>query len=57
LEEVLTAPVSKGQRIGTVTVSVGQQVLAQIPMLAQDAVPKLTWSQMFLRLLRKACMG
>ena len=57
LEESLTAPVSKGQRIGTVTVSVGQQVLAQIPMLAEQAVPKLTWGQMFMRLLRKACMG
>ena len=57
LEEVLTAPVSKGQRIGTVTVSVGDQVLAQIPMLAAESVPKLTWGQMFLGLLRKACMG
>ena len=57
LEEVLTAPVSKGQRIGTVTVRVGEQVLAQIPMLAEDAVPKLTWGQMFLRLLRQVCMG
>ena len=57
LEEVVTAPVSKGQRIGTVTVRVGEQVLAQIPMLAEQAVPKLTWGQMFWRLLRKVCMG
>ena len=57
LEEMLTAPVSKGQRLGTVTVLVGEQVLAQIPMLAEQAVPKLTWGQMFLRLLRRACMG
>jgi D-alanyl-D-alanine carboxypeptidase (penicillin-binding protein 5/6) len=57
LEEMLTAPVSKGQRLGTVTVLVGEQVVAQIPMLAEQAVPKLTWGQMFLRLLRRACMG
>lgn len=57
LEESLTAPVSKGQRIGTVTVKVGDQVLQQIPMLAQDAVPRMGWWQLFLRMLRQMCMG
>jgi D-alanyl-D-alanine carboxypeptidase (penicillin-binding protein 5/6) len=57
LEESVSAPVSKGQRIGTLTVSVGQQVVAQIPLLAAEDVPKLTWGQMFLRILRQVCMG
>lgn len=57
LEESLTAPVSKGQRIGTMTVRVGDRVLSQIPMLAEQSVPKLTWGQMFLRILRQICMA
>ena len=57
LEESVSAPVSKGQRIGTMTVSVGQQVIAEIPLLAAEDVPKLTWGQMFLRVLRQVCMG
>ena len=56
LEEDVTAPVSKGQRLGTMTLKAGEQVLAEIPMVADDGVEKITWGQMFLRLLRKICM-
>jgi D-alanyl-D-alanine carboxypeptidase (penicillin-binding protein 5/6) len=34
LEEGLTAPVSRGQRLGTLTVRSGEQILAQVPMVA-----------------------
>ena len=56
LEPEVTAPVSKGQRLGTMTVKAGEQILAEIPMVAEAGVEKLTWGQMFLRLLRKVCM-
>ena len=56
LEPEVTAPVSKGQRQGTMTVKAGEQILAQIPLVAESSVEKLTWGQMFLRLLRKVCM-
>lgn len=56
LEPTVTAPVSKGQRLGTMTVKAGEQILAEIPMVAEAGVEKLTWGQMFLRLLRKVCM-
>ena len=56
LESEVTAPVSKGQRLGTLTVKSGEQVLAEIPMVAESGVEKLTWGQMYLRLLRKICM-
>ena len=56
LEPTVTAPVSKGQRLGTMTVRAGEQILAQIPLVAESGVEKLTWGQMFLRLLRKVCM-
>ena len=57
LEPEVTAPVHKGQRLGTMTVMAGDQVLTQIPLVAEQAVEKLTWGQMFLRLLRQAVGG
>ena len=57
LEETVTAPVSKGQRLGTMTIFAGEQVLTEIPLVAESAVEKLSWGQMFLRLLRKVAMG
>ena len=57
LEEALNAPVSKGQKIGTLTVRAGEQVLAQVPMVAADAVPKLTWWDVFVQLLQKIAMA
>jgi D-alanyl-D-alanine carboxypeptidase (penicillin-binding protein 5/6) len=57
LEPGITAPVSKGQRLGTLTVRSGEQVLAQIPMVAAEAVPKLTWAQMFAQVLKCLVMA
>jgi D-alanyl-D-alanine carboxypeptidase (penicillin-binding protein 5/6) len=57
LEENVTAPVSRGQRLGTMTVRAGEQVLTQIPMVAAQPVPKLTWGQMFVKLLRQITMA
>ena len=53
LEETVSAPVSQGQRLGTMTMKAGEQVLAQIPLVAEAPVPRLTWGQMFLRVLRQ----
>ncbi len=52
----ITAPVSKGQRLGTLTVKAGEQILAQIPLVAETAVPRLTWWQIFLHTLRRVAM-
>lgn len=57
LEESLTAPVSKGQRVGTLTVRVGDQILSQVPMVAQEAVPRLTWWELFVQILQKTSMA
>ena len=57
LNESVAAPVSKGQRLGTMTVKSGQQVLAQIPLVAEEAVEKLTFGDIFLRLLEKLTMA
>ena len=57
LEECLTAPISKGQKIGTLTVRAGDQVLAQVPMVADEAVPRLTWWEIFVQVLQKLSMA
>ncbi|MBQ8768711.1 MAG: D-alanyl-D-alanine carboxypeptidase [Oscillospiraceae bacterium] len=57
LEEQVSAPVSKGQKLGTMTVKAGEQVLAQVSMVAQDSVPRLTLGDVFIILLRKICMA
>lgn len=57
LEQAVTAPVSQGQRLGTVTVKAGEQILAQIPLVAQCGVARLTLGQLFLQLLRRVAMA
>ena len=57
LEEVVTAPVSEGQRLGTLTVRSGEQVLRQIPLIAKSPVPRLTFGQVFRRLFARVCGG
>ena len=57
LEPEVTAPVSKGQRLGTLSVKAGEQILAQIPLVAAESVGRLTWGQMFLRILRQLAMS
>ena len=55
LDETVTAPVSQGQRLGTMTVKAGEQVIAQIPLVAETAVPRLTWWELFGKALRRMC--
>jgi len=57
LTEEVPAPVSQGQRLGTMTVRSGEQILAQIPLVAEAPVAKLTWQDIFLQLLKKLCMA
>ena len=57
LDESVDAPVSKGQRLGTMTVYAGEQVLQQIPLVAEASVEKLTWGQVFMKLLKYLAMA
>ena len=56
LEPGVTAPVSKGQRLGTMTVKAGEQVLKQIPMVAAEGVARLTFGEIFWRVLGRIAM-
>ncbi len=57
LQEWADAPVSKGQRLGTLYIKAGEQVLKEIPLVAKEPVEKLTFFQMWGRLLRKLAMS
>ena len=57
LDEQVDAPVSKGQRLGTLYIKAGEQVLKEIPMVADQTVEKLTFWQMFGRIFRKLVMA
>ena len=52
LVESVAAPVSKGDQLGTLTVTAGEKVVAEIPLLAGEEIPRVTYGQMLLRLLR-----
>lgn len=47
LDESIEAPVSKGARLGTLTVKAGDQILAEIPMVAAEPVEKKTFGDLF----------
>ena len=53
----VTAPVSKGQRLGTLSIKAGDQVLAQVPLVADAAVERLTWGQMFVRIFKRLALS
>lgn len=57
METVLSAPVEKGQRVGTLTVSAGDEVLAELPLVAAEGVERLSYGQILLRCLQMAFLG
>ncbi len=57
LVQEVEAPVRAGQELGMLTIETDSRVLAQIPILAAQDVPRLSWSQLWLRLLRGLCAG
>lgn len=59
LTESVEAPVALGDSLGTLTVTAGDggEVVAEIPLLAGEEVPRVTFWQMFLRTLRMAFLA
>ena len=56
VEESVAAPVSQGQRLGQLTIRAGDQVLSQIPLVAELSVSRVTWGEMFSRLMKRILM-
>ena len=57
LEEQVSAPVSQGQRLGTMQVKVGEQILSEIPLVAAESVERLTWGELFVKVLKRTAMS
>lgn len=57
LETEIAAPVTKGQRLGTMTVKAGEHILAEIPMVAECSVDRLSFWDLFLEMLKSVTMS
>ena len=57
LETQVTAPVSQGQRLGTLTIRSGEQILSKTPLVAESAVQRLNWIEVVLQILKRVCMA
>ena len=57
LEEGVNAPVSRGQKLGMLTVKAGEYVLKQIPMIAEEGVSRLSFGQIWGQIWRSLTMS
>ena len=57
LEDTLQAPVEEGQEIGSLTVLVDGQEIQKLPLVAQEAVPRLTLLQVYQGMLAMLFCG
>ena len=57
LEDSVTAPVSRGQRLGTLAVKAGEQLLKEIPLVAEEGVERMTFGDLFAMVMGRAAMS
>lgn len=57
LDKQVEAPVAQGQQLGALTLKAGDEVLTEIPLVAETGVEKLTWGDLFRMVLGKASMA
>lgn len=57
LPEEVTAPVRKGQELGTLTLLAGDRALCRISLTAPEDIPRLDWWDIFLLELKQAAMA
>ena len=55
LPESVETPVAAGQQVGTLTVRDGETIVLEVPIRAAEAVEKLTWWEMYRRMLGMLC--
>ena len=54
LADSVEAPVAAGRQLGTLTITSGEEVVAELPILAGEEIPRVTFSQMLVQMLRTA---
>ena len=57
LQEKVTAPVTAGQQVGKLTISENGNLLAEIPIVADADIARLTWGQIFTGLFSLLLFG
>lgn len=57
VEEKVPAPISAGDKLGTLVVKSGDQVLGEYPIVAGDSVGRLNWGDVFGRFLKMLFAG
>ena len=57
LEEEVTAPVERGQKLGTLTITSGEETLLETPLVAAQPVPRLTLGEIYVTVLRRIAMA
>ena len=57
LAEGVEAPVTKGDVLGTLRIMAGEELVAEVPVVAGEDVPRLTWGQVARRLIRSALLA
>ena len=57
LQEELTAPISQGERLGMMVIKSGEHILAQVPMVAETAVTRLSFWDVFAKILGRIAMA
>ena len=57
VETEVSDPVTKGQRLGTMTLRSGEQVLKEIPLVAGEEVPRLTFGDLLVKVLKRVAMA
>ena len=51
------APVVQGQKLGTLTIRAGEEILAEVNLVADNEVLRLTWGQVTVKILRQVAMA
>ena len=57
VDETVQAPVAAGQRLGTMTVTAGERLLAEIPLVAPEDVPARTFPELWAEFLKSICLS
>ena len=57
LSPQVDAPIVRGQHLGTLTLRAGEEILAEVPLIAETEVPRLTWGQVTVQILRQVAMA
>ena len=57
VDDGVTAPVEKGQQLGLLRVTAGDEAIAEIPLVAPETVAALTWWDVMGQMLRALCMA